>query len=88
MSLFCNTALNLCIAAFHQGLHCLSKKDLQTREYNIFLKIITDTPRCVQCTIQGLLFQTRRKNLIVYKGLSDEANAILTSELVLVLLLC
>ena len=24
-------------AAFHQGLHCLkSKKDLQTKEYNIF----------------------------------------------------
>ena len=39
-------------ASFHQGLHCLyMKKDLQTREYNIFfenynLKIITpDTPR-------------------------------------------
>ena len=24
-------------AAFHQGLHCKCKKDLQTKEYNIFL---------------------------------------------------
>ena len=28
-------------AAFHQVLHCKDKKDLQTKEYNIFLKIIT-----------------------------------------------
>ena len=26
-------------AVFHQGLHCRGKKDLQTKEYNIFLKV-------------------------------------------------
>ena len=37
-------------AAFHQDLHCLLKvkKHLQTKEYNIFLKIITNTPRYIQ----------------------------------------
>ena len=28
-------------AEFHQGLHCKGKKGLQTKEYNIFEKIIT-----------------------------------------------
>ena len=28
-------------AAFHQCQHCKGKKDLQTKEYTIFLKIIT-----------------------------------------------
>ena len=26
-------------AAFHQGLHCKGKKDLQTKEYNIIWKL-------------------------------------------------
>ena len=27
-------------AAFHQGLHCKDKEDVQTKEYNIFFKSI------------------------------------------------
>ena len=50
---------------------CKGKKDLQTKEYNIFVKIITDTPRYVHWTISSSLYQTSRKNPLVYKGLSS-----------------
>ena len=40
---------------------CKGKNDLQTKEYNIFLKIITWHPRYVQWTIPSLLYQTRSK---------------------------
>ena len=47
------------------------KKDLQTDKIIQYLKknIIPDAPRYVQWTIPNLLYQTRRKNLLVYKGL-------------------
>ena len=38
-------------AAFHQGLHCKGKKDLQAKEYNIFFKNIPHTPRYVQWNV-------------------------------------
>ena len=51
---------------------CKGKKDLQTKEYNIFfLKLQPDTSRYVQWTIPHTLYQTRRKNPLVYKGLKD-----------------
>ena len=45
-------------------------KDFQTKKYNIFFKLITWHPRYVQWTIPSLLFQTNRKNPLVYKGLT------------------
>ena len=45
------------------------KKDLQTKEYNVFLINMT-LPRYVQWTIPSLLYQTRKKNPLVYKGLN------------------
>ena len=44
--------------------HLKGKKDLQS---NI---ILPDTPRYLQWTIPNLLYQTRRKNPLVYKGLN------------------
>ena len=63
---------------FHQGLHCLLKiKTSSDKKNNVFLCFFLfffflrkpDTPRYVQWTIPSLLYQTRRKNPVVYKGL-------------------
>ena len=58
--------------AFHLSLHCFvikGKKDLPTKKYNIFLNLYPDTPRYIHWTISRLLYQTSRKNTLVYKGL-------------------
>ena len=56
--------------AFHQGLHCKGKKDLQTIKYiNLLKKLQPDTPRYVQWSIPSLLYQTKRKSPLVYEGL-------------------
>ena len=49
---------------------CKGKKDLQTKN-TIFFLLLPDTPRYVQWTIQNLLYQTRGKNPLVYKGLRN-----------------
>ena len=68
-------------AAFHQvNTVCKGKKDLQKKEYNIFLKIITWRPRYVQWTIPSLLYQTKRKNPLEYKGLKDNINSLHTGK--------
>ena len=48
---------------------CKGQKDVQTKN-TIFLKIIIWHPWYVQWTIPSLLYQTRRKNSLVYKGLT------------------
>ena len=55
------------------------KKDNQTKEYNIFWKLKPDTPRYVQWTIPSLLYQTRRKNPLVYKGSKHWSDAYINS---------
>ena len=55
---------------------CKGKKDLQPKEHNLSLKIKTSgdppppppPPRYVQWNITSLLYQTRRKTPLVYKG--------------------
>ena len=48
--------------AFHQGLHCLSRKKRQRQKYNFFsFKFLTD--------MYNGLSQVRRKNPLVYEGL-------------------
>ena len=44
---------------------CKSKKDLQIKEYNIFLENYNLTPQ----DMYSLLYQTSRKTPFVYKGL-------------------
>ena len=60
--------------AFHQGLHCL----LSTKRYSIFLSIFfkssPDFPRYLQWTIPSLLYETRRKSLFIYKGLTQKGD--------------
>ena len=51
---------------------CKGQTDLQTKDYNIFCKLQPDTRRNVQWIIPSLLYQTRRKNALVYKGLMLE----------------
>ena len=46
---------------------CKGKKDLQTKNTIFFLFLQPDIPRYVQWTIPSLLYQTRRKNSLVYK---------------------
>ena len=60
------------IEAIHQGLLCFEKVKLFFRNKSTiqFLKLKPDTPRYVQCTIPNLLYQTRRRNPLVYKGLT------------------
>ena len=62
----CDTFVKLYTAIFHQGLHCLLRKKLFRQKYNFL-----DTPRYVQWTIFStcILYQTRRKNPLVYKML-------------------
>ena len=48
---------------------CKGKKDLQTKT-QYFFKLQPDTPKYVQWTIPSLMYQARRKNPLVYKGLS------------------
>ena len=57
-------------AVFHLGLHCLRKKILRQIIQYFFLKLQPNTPRYVQWTIPRLLYQTRRKNPLVHKGLN------------------
>ena len=47
----------------------------------IVFKLLSDTPRYVQWTSPSLLFQTRRKNPLVYKGLTQKTKPILTTML-------
>ena len=44
---------------------CKGIKDFQTKEYNILL-IVTWHPRYVEWTIPSLLYQSRRKNLLIH----------------------
>ena len=50
----------------------LSVSTLFVKVENIFLNMLPDTPRYVQCIKlnASLLYQTRRKNPLVYKGLT------------------
>ena len=55
--------------AFHQGLHCLLRQnDLHRKKYIYFVNITCD-PSFIQWTISSLLYQIRRKNPLVHKGL-------------------
>ena len=58
-------------AAFHQGLHCLLKQIRFSEKIQyVLLNYNLTPPRYLQWTISSLLYQTRRKNSIVYKGLT------------------
>ena len=48
---------------------CKGKEDVQTKEY-LIKKLKPDTPRFVKWTIPSLMYQTKRKNPLVYKGVS------------------
>ena len=57
-------------AAFHQSLHyLLGQKQSSGKEIHFIRKLLTLTPQYIQWTIPSLLYQTRRKNLLVHKGL-------------------
>ena len=59
-------------AAFHQGLHCLKgKKDL-TKEYILFLNYNLTPLDMYNGHVYCLLYQTRRNNPLVYKGLKAQ----------------
>ena len=58
-------------AAFHRGLHSLLSDN------TIFKKIKPDNPRYVQWVIPSLLYQTSRKDPLVYKGLKGHLDLLL-----------
>ena len=60
--------------AFHQGLQCFVKvKKIFRQKITILFKNYNiNTPRFVQLTILSLLYQARRNNPLVYKGLIDK----------------
>ena len=57
-------------AAFYQGLHSLLRHDLQIQKCNFYMEIIICDPHYIQWTIPNLLYQIKRKNLFVHKGLN------------------
>ena len=60
-------------AAFHQGLHCLLSKIKTIFRKRItisFRNLLPVIPQYIQWTIKGVLFQTRRENSFVHKGLN------------------
>ena len=69
-------------AAFHQGLHCFKgKKNLQTKQNNIFLKIITghpkistlDYPKCIVSNQKEESISMQRVNLpLAFCSFHDE----------------
>ena len=59
-------------AAFHQStLYVMVKKMLRQKITIYFCKLLLDTSSYVQWTIQSLLYHTRRKSPLVYKGLKN-----------------
>ena len=57
-------------AAFHHSLHyLLGQKRSSGTETQFYLKIITCDPNIYNVPSQCLLYQTRKKNPIVHKGL-------------------
>ena len=57
-------------AAFHQGLHCCDGKiDLQIKEY-VFLNYNLTPLDMYNGLSKTSLYQTKRKNSLVYKGLN------------------
>ena len=63
-------------AAFHQSLHCLLKEKRSSDKKIHFFLLHPDIPRsCGQWTTPNLLHQIRRKNPLVYKGLSHQSHS-------------
>ena len=61
------------------------KKDLQTKLI-FFVKSITWNPRYVQLAIPSLLYQTKRKKSLVYKGLMNNEQCIIrTAKMVIII---
>ena len=60
-------------AASLQGLHCLlrQKQTSEREKFNFIVKLQPVTPQYIQWTISSLLFQARRRNLLVHKGLIE-----------------
>ena len=50
--------------AFHQGLHYLRQNDLMRKTYIIW-KLKPAIPQYIQWTFPGLLYETKRKNLLI-----------------------
>ena len=55
-------------AAFREGQHCLFRSKIFSDIKYITFVLSPDNPRCVQWFITSVLYQTRRKNPLVYKG--------------------
>ena len=57
-------------AAFHQGLHCKGK-NLQTKEYNIFLKIITRHPQISTMDYPKFIVSNQREESISIRSVKE-----------------